>query len=118
YFTPIPIMWGGGASPAAFDFDLGLACLRVLGSFLGVALVQVNSGGRGRPPPIGYSIPKNCSTCLMSVVLRYGGRLSTNTFPYCFFKIRLSSSTSRPRSWSERIRRPKPCFSVITAAGT
>jgi hypothetical protein len=37
YFTPIPIMWGGGASPAAFDFDLGLAFLRLLGSFQGVA---------------------------------------------------------------------------------
>ena len=29
-----------------------------------------------------------------------------------------SSRVSRPRSWSERISRPKPCFRVMTAAGT
>jgi len=41
-----------------------------------------------------------------------------NVRPYCFFRMRLSSSTRSPRSCSERIRRPKPCFSVITADGT
>src|SRR5271154_6416745 len=59
--------------------------------------------------------PNHSSTTFMSVVRLYFGKLSTNTRPYCFFRMRLSSSTSSPRSCSDRISLPNPCFKVITA---
>lgn len=61
---------------------------------------------------------KNSSTSLSDCVRRYGGRLLRKTLPYGFFRMRLSRSARTPRSLSERMRRPKPCFKVMTAAGT
>ena len=87
---------------------------KAVGALVLIGVGELFVGFRRELPALRWS----ALACFGLLVVRlYAGRLLTNTFPYCFFKIRLSSNASTPRSLSERIRRPNPCLSASTASG-
>src|SRR6476619_3108380 len=54
----------------------------------------------------------------ISEVTLHGGKLFKKVFPYILVFSRGSRTASTPRSVVLRMRRPSPCFRLITACGT